>query len=83
MGYISKKKRTEEQKWREEFSARLQSRMEYLGMNQAELTKRSKIPQNSISRYVRGVVVPKAHVIPKLARVLQVPVSFLIDFQCG
>ena len=72
--------RDSEQKWRYEFARRIRERLEYLELSQRELSRRTGIPQGTISRYASGSMTPKADVIPKLAKGLILPVSELIDF---
>ena len=74
-------KRSEEQKWKDEFARRLRWRLDELEMSQCELSRRIDIPQNSISTWCNGKVTPKAAVIPKLAKGLSMKVSDLIDFR--
>lgn len=73
-------KRTEEQKWRDEFARRLRNRLEYLELSQCELSRRIDISQGTISMWCNGLATPKAAVIPKLAKGLFMTVTDLIDF---
>ena len=69
-----------EQAWRNEFARRLNSRMEYLEIDQTRLSQLSGISQSSIHKYANGRNTPRASVIPRLAKALALSVSDLIDF---
>ena len=69
-----------EEKWMREFVARLKHRMEYLGITQRELAKRSGLTYVAINRWLHYKNGPTAMNIVKIARVLAVNPEYLIDF---
>ena len=61
------------------FGERLSQRREELGWSQAELARRSGIPQGLISRMERGKVKePGITVVRRLARTLQTTADYLV-----
>ena len=69
-----------EERWMREFATRLRHRMEYLGLNQMELAKRSGVTRPAISAWLTRRNTPTAINIVKIAKVLAVKPEYLIDF---
>jgi transcriptional regulator with XRE-family HTH domain len=59
-------------------ASKLQGLMPALGLNQAELARRSGIKANSISRYLAGLNMPRPAHLAKLAIALEVEVQDLL-----
>lgn len=51
------------------------------GMNQRELAKRSGLSEASISRYLKGQMIPRANAATKLATVLHVEPVWLLGIE--
>lgn len=68
------------QEWRVKFSQKVLSKMKLLGVNQRELSVLASIPENTLSRYLKGTRTPKADVIGNLAAALRCSVAELIQF---
>ena len=66
--------------WRTEFSKRLIDQMEYRMVDQAALAAKTGMSEASISRYVSGLMIPRADVITELAKALNCTPNHLIDF---
>lgn len=60
------------------FQERLLEAMQLKGVNQAELVKKSGLSKPSINQYVHGVYVPKQKALYKIARALNVNISWLM-----
>ena len=73
-------KHLSEQEWTLEFKYRLRDRMEYLEINQTELSKRSGVSAQLIGRYLTGKNNPSAYHVTLLAKALIMPVDKLINF---
>ncbi|MGH6861673.1 MAG: LexA family protein, partial [Phyllobacterium sp.] len=59
---------------------RLQQRMDELGWNKAELSRRSGLPYDSINKYLRGdIEQPRGDALPKLAQTIKRPLIWLRD----
>lgn len=62
-----------------DFSDRLKEAIEKSDLTQRELAERLGLTETSISRYVRGVRIPRATTIPRIAKVLNVSVESLLS----
>lgn len=51
------------------------------GINQRELAKRSGLSEASISRYLKGQMIPRANAATKLANVLHVDPVYLLNIE--
>jgi transcriptional regulator with XRE-family HTH domain len=49
-------------------------------MNQRELARLARIPENTLSRYVNGERTPKVDAVVNMARVLECSVAELVQF---
>lgn len=72
--------KTFEEKWLREFAARVENRMMYLGLNQTELAKQTKVSNMTVCKWLHGENAPNAINIVRLAHALAVKPSYLIDF---
>ncbi|MCP9067475.1 helix-turn-helix domain-containing protein [Streptococcus parasanguinis] len=54
----------------------LKERMLELGFTQLELSKRSGVPQNTLSRYINGISTPKVEYLNNIADILCVGIDF-------
>lgn len=48
----------------------LKARRELIGMTQEELAKSMSVGQSAVSQWERGAVMPRAELLPQLAKVL-------------
>ena len=55
---------------------RIKERMLELGFTQLELSKRSGVPQNTLSRYINGISTPKVEYLNNIADILCVGIDF-------
>lgn len=60
------------------FQERLLEAMELKEVNQAELVKRTGLSKPSVNQYVHGVYVPKQKALYKIAKALNVNISWLM-----
>ena len=79
---MKKRKTLEIKEWKKEFTARLEYRMEQLGIDIPTLVKTSTVSRTSIRRYLDAddQTIPSAINVRKLAEALRVNSSWLIDF---
>ena len=61
-----------------DFSDRLKTALEKSGITQTQLADRLGITEVSVSRYVNGTRIPKALIVTKIAKVLNVPLEYLM-----
>jgi transcriptional regulator with XRE-family HTH domain len=57
--------------------------MESKGLSQADITRKTGLPQSTISRHINGKKRPSAHAINLYARVLRIPMGQLIAWASG
>ena len=57
-------------------AGQIKKRMLKLGYTQLELSKRSGVPQNTLSRYMNGISTPKAEYLKNIADSLDVSIDF-------
>ena len=70
-------KASESESIRRKFIAdRIKERMLELGFTQLELSKRSGVPQNTLSRYINGISTPKVEYLNNIADILCVGIDF-------
>lgn len=69
-----------EVEWLEIFSGNLKSLMEERGYNQTELADETGLYVSTISRYLKGTMMPTAKSIVKLAYAFDCSTDDLIDF---
>ena len=69
----------EDESWQREFSRRLEKRIILKGITQQELSERTCISRQSINKYINGTASPTLTNIIKISRVLNCPLSELID----
>lgn len=62
-------------------SSRLRQAMEYFGVSQTELSKRTGIPKASISQYLSGYSQPKTDRIYLICRALNIREAWLMGFE--
>ena len=67
-------------KWREEFTRRLKARAEEIGFTRKDLSEQSGISYTEICFMYRGMRIPHATTIVKLAQALAVNPGYLIEF---
>ncbi len=53
--------------------------MKQKGINQKQLSKLSGISESSLSRYIRGEIMPRMDIIVNVAKALQVETEFFLD----
>ena len=84
IGYVDRQKVSyddfSDEAWKKEFADRLKIRMRDKNITQSELSDLTGIPQPYISRYTRGDVVPKPHMIVRIAKALMCSCSDLMEF---
>ena len=69
-----------EERWRYEFSQRLQTKMRQLGLDQNDIAIRTGISQPMFSRYMTGKSIPNIYNTEKIAKVLRCSIDELIRF---
>jgi len=65
----------------EKFKDRLQEALNVRGMLPVELAQRSGINKGTISRYLKGVVIPKQSAIGAMAKALSVSPAWLMGYE--
>lgn len=68
------------EKWKWKFSKALENRMQELGLNAHQLSRRSGVDQAAVYRYLYGLTVPNAYIVVKLAEALCCSTDELISF---
>lgn len=53
--------------------------MKQKGINQKQLSKLSGISESSLSRYIRGEIMPRMDIIVNVAKALQVETEYFLD----
>lgn len=76
-------RKAEEAIWRKNFSDRLTLIMLEQGLSGTELSKLTGIPQSTISAYMRGIRMPAAPAVARIAGALGCSVDHLLDFKDG
>ena len=66
-----------EEEFKAEFGMRLQRKMMYRRMTQTDLANATGIPQQQISKYIRGYRVPTFYNLDKIARALDCTIDEL------
>lgn len=69
-----------EAQWSRKFSEKVRKIMIYRGYSQRELAKLSRIPENTLGRYLNGKRIPRADQIVNIAKALDCSTSELIQF---
>ena len=69
-----------EAEWKSKFSDKVLSKMDRVGVNQRELSKVTRIPENTLGRYINGERVPRVDAVVNIARALECSVSELVQF---
>lgn len=69
-----------EAQWCRKFSEKVRKLMGYKGFSQRELARLSKIPENTLGRYLNGRRIPRADQIVNIAKALDCSVTELIQF---
>ena len=64
---------------RMEWSQKVHELMKKKGVNQKQLSKLSGIAESSLSRYLKGDIVPRMDVIVNIAKALQVETDYFLD----
>ena len=77
---LESRKVTNEEEWRMEFAIRLFKKMQIKGWTQEDLAWDTNISQGSIAKYVNGITTPSAYNVWKMARVMNCPITDLVDF---
>jgi transcriptional regulator with XRE-family HTH domain len=72
--------KTFEEKWLEEFAARVKNRMKYLKLNQSDLADQVEVSKMTVSQWLSCKHIPTACTVTKIAHALAVKPSYLIDF---
>ena len=70
----------QDRRFAEKFAWRLRRRMEYLGISQTDLSKKSGVHKATIHALYHGVEVPRADTVANLARALGMSTDDLIMF---
>lgn len=70
----------DDEKWKDEFSARLRRKMMNTDLTQDDLAGMTGISRVTISKYIRGRAMPSGSNLCKLARALECTVSDLAEF---
>lgn len=66
--------------WRLIFSKKVTSKMIQLGMTQRELSQLTRVPENTLSRYINGERIPRVDVVINIAKALGCSVTELTQF---
>lgn len=69
-----------DQKWYAEFARRLRCRMRHLQMKQKQLCELTGISQPTISKYMKGLQIPRIDDLHKIAKALECTTDELIHF---
>ena len=62
-----------------EWNEKVVELMQQKGINQKQLSKISGISESSLSRYIRGEVMPRMDIIVNVAKALQVETDYFLD----
>ena len=62
-----------------EWNEKVVELMQQKGINQKQLAKISGISESSLSRYIRGEVMPRMDIIVNVAKALQVETDYFLD----
>ena len=72
-----------EEDWRNNFGIKLSDRLIVVGMTQKDLSERTGISAQTISKYIRGCSSPSTYNIIKIAKALNCSTTSLLYFDVG